>query len=67
MDEFGEFCKKRFNRYVDDMHVSAYHSLKRKYRDQAEAVLDVYLDHLALLESEGIPDFGDALDMRNAT
>lgn len=59
MDEFGEDCKRRFDSYVDDMHVAAYHAAKRAMRDKAEVVLDMYLDHLAL-SSTDTPDFGAA-------
>ena len=59
MDEFTEICRGRFDHYVDAMHIAKFHSLKRDYRQRAEAVLDVYLDYLDINGLETPEMFGE--------
>ena len=59
MDEFTEICRRRFDHYVDAMHIAKFHALKKDYRQRAEAVLDVYLDYLDINELETCEGFGE--------
>lgn len=42
MDDFEQECREHFAKWSDLVNQSAYHSLKRKYREKADEVLDLY-------------------------
>lgn len=43
MDDFEAECREKFQHYCEQVQVSAYHSLKRKYAEKAYGVIDDYL------------------------